>query len=109
MRRKQIIENNVLDDIHNDPDVCMRLPFRRCRISCDTIHRILKDYEIYPYHVIRLEALLRCDIIILHNGIIRYTIHLPGPVNFSPKLCVVNYFFFRLIWIGFDSFSLFIT
>jgi len=54
-------EEQVLEDIANDPSSSVRKLAIRLNISKSIVHRILKDQQLYPYHVQRVHAMPPAD------------------------------------------------
>ncbi|GBP81366.1 hypothetical protein EVAR_6224_1 [Eumeta japonica] len=54
-------DDDVLDEIEDDPSTSVRAIQRRTGIPKSTVHNILKRYRLHPYHVRRVQALLPRD------------------------------------------------
>lgn len=60
-RPRRIDEEAVLKLIEEDPSTSIRSIWRRTGVSIATVHRILKRYELLPYHSQRVQSLLPRD------------------------------------------------
>lgn len=60
-RPRQDFDDEVLDEINDDPSTSVRTISRRTGVSKTTVHRILKRYQLHPFHVQRVQTLLPRD------------------------------------------------
>lgn len=55
------LEENVLQRVYEEPDVSTRLLARTLQVSHSTVWKILKEQQLYPYHLQRVQALSPAD------------------------------------------------
>lgn len=59
--RRDDLEDEVLEEIENDPSTSVRSIERRTGIKKSTVHDILKRHQLHPFHVQRVQSLLPTD------------------------------------------------
>lgn len=60
-RPRMDYDEEVLQEIENDPTTSARAIESRTGIPKSTVNRITRRYQYHPYHVQRVQTLLSCD------------------------------------------------
>ena len=59
--RTPVLEEAILNEIEVHPETSTRKIARTLNVSNYVIWRILKNQQLYPYHIQRVQRLLPCD------------------------------------------------